>query len=258
MLLLSDRDDPDQSFSSFAGSSATYPVASLMFLTVSFSALVWKTRPLFLSSCCKCSVTSLPATSIRLMLLGIANPWKTGTACDTPSPESRTSPVVFPDAYSDSTACTEVYRAGTLNVSNSIWAAVSRFSRGFNGGSVRRTGCYDAISAYDPSKWTGCAWITHIFADSLQAFRVDILPYPLHVIPVCDDAVLQGIIDLEQPPILLRLRSDEQIPLQCACHCPYMFRTANVGREEAFGYVFACESGSDGATAVVDDYGGIV
>jgi hypothetical protein len=255
MLLLSDRDDPDQSFSSFAGSSATYPVASLMFLTVSFSALVWNTRPLFLSSCCKCSVTSLPATSILLMLLGMANPWKTGTACETPSPESRTSPVVFPDAYSDSTAWTEVYRAGTLNVSNNIWAAVSRFSRGFSGGSVRSTGCYVMQLALAISKWTGR---THVFADSLQAFCVDILPYSLHVIPVGNDAVLQRIIDLEQPPILLRLRSDEQISLQCACHCPHMFRASNIRREEAFGYVFACEPGSDGPTTVVDDYGGIV
>lgn len=35
----------------------------------------------------------------------------------------------------------EVYSAGTLKVSKRIWAAVSRFARGFRGGSVRRTGC---------------------------------------------------------------------------------------------------------------------
>ena len=35
----------------------------------------------------------------------------------------------------------EVYKAGTLKVSKSIWAAVSRFARGLSGGSVRRTGC---------------------------------------------------------------------------------------------------------------------
>ena len=88
------------------------------------------------------SVTSLPATSIRRMLLGIANPSYTGTACDTPSPESKTIPVVRPDAYSESTACIEVKRAGTLNVSKSICAAVSRLARGFSGASVRRTGCW--------------------------------------------------------------------------------------------------------------------
>lgn len=31
--------------------------------------------------------------------------------------------------------------AGTLKVSNRIWAAVSRFDRGFRGGSVSSTGC---------------------------------------------------------------------------------------------------------------------
>ena len=35
----------------------------------------------------------------------------------------------------------EVYSAGTLNVSNRIWAAVSRFALGLRGGSVSRTGC---------------------------------------------------------------------------------------------------------------------
>jgi len=141
MLLLSDRAAPDHSFSSFAGSSATYPVFSLISLTVSFSALVWNTLPLFRSNCCRCSVTSLPATSIRLMLFGMAKPWNTGTACDTPSPQSKTMPVVFPDAYSERTAWTEAYKAGTLKVSNRICAAVSRFSRGFSGGSVSSTGC---------------------------------------------------------------------------------------------------------------------
>jgi len=87
------------------------------------------------------SVTSLPATSMRRMLLGIAKPSYTGTACDTPSPASSTTPVVRPDAYSESTAWIDAYSAGTLNVSKRIWAAVSRFERGLRGGSVRRIGC---------------------------------------------------------------------------------------------------------------------
>jgi len=33
------------------------------------------------------------------MALGIENPSKTGTVCVTPSPESRTIPVVRPDEY---------------------------------------------------------------------------------------------------------------------------------------------------------------
>lgn len=97
-----------QSFSSFLGSCATYVTASLMCLTTSFSALVWKTYPLFRSSVCRYSVISRPATSMRWMLLVMAKPSYTGTACDTPSPASSTMPVVRPDAYSDSTACMDV------------------------------------------------------------------------------------------------------------------------------------------------------
>ena len=42
---------------------------------------------------------------------------------------------------SERTACMEVNKAGTLNVSKKIWAAVSRFVRGFRGASVNSTGC---------------------------------------------------------------------------------------------------------------------
>lgn len=78
---------------------------------------------------------------MRRMLLGIAKPSYTGTACETPSPESSTMPVVRPLAYRDKTAWMDVCSAGTLNVSKRIWAAVSRLLRGLRGGSVRSTGC---------------------------------------------------------------------------------------------------------------------
>jgi hypothetical protein len=41
----------------------------------------------------------LPAMSTLRMACGIENPSYTGTACVTPSPESRTRPVVRPDEY---------------------------------------------------------------------------------------------------------------------------------------------------------------
>lgn len=53
-----------------------------------------------------------PLQLSRLALLGHV-PSYTGTAWDTPSPMSRTSPVVRPDAYSDSTAWMATYSAGT-------------------------------------------------------------------------------------------------------------------------------------------------
>ena len=45
------------------------------------------------------SVTYLPAISTRWMAWGIAKPSYTGTEWVTPSPESRTTPVVLPDEY---------------------------------------------------------------------------------------------------------------------------------------------------------------
>lgn len=37
-----------------------------------------------------------------------------------------------------------------------------------------------------------------------------------------------------------------------------MFGSADEGGEVAFGEVVACEAGTDGATAVVEDYGRVV
>ena len=44
----------------------------------------------------KIITTHLPATSTRRIACGMENPSNTGTACVTPSPESRTMPVVRP------------------------------------------------------------------------------------------------------------------------------------------------------------------
>ncbi len=49
-------------------------------------------------------VKSLPAKLILSMAWGRAYPSYMGTTWVTPSPESKTIPVVLPDAYSDNTA----------------------------------------------------------------------------------------------------------------------------------------------------------
>lgn len=74
-------------------------LTSLMVLTISSSAEVWKLYPSFLSSSLRYRVTSRPATSDLIMLCGMAKPSYIGTAWVTPSPESNTTPVVFPVAY---------------------------------------------------------------------------------------------------------------------------------------------------------------
>lgn len=70
--------------------------------------------------------------------------------------------------------------------------------------------------------------VAYVFADRFQAFCIHVLPYPLHVIPVCDDTVFERIVYLEKPPILLRHRPYEHIALQSTCHCPYVLRPAHV------------------------------
>lgn len=74
-------------------------LTSLMVLTISSSADVWKLYPSFLRRSRRYRVTSRPATSDLIMLWGMAKPSYIGTACVTPSPESSTTPVVFPVAY---------------------------------------------------------------------------------------------------------------------------------------------------------------
>jgi len=44
--------------------------------------------------------------------------------------------------YKAKTAWIDIYKAGTLKVSNKICAASSLFFTGFNGASVNKTGCY--------------------------------------------------------------------------------------------------------------------
>ena len=46
------------------------------------------------------------------------------------------------NTYKLSTACTDINKAGTLNVSKNISAAFSRFLLGFSGASVSNTGCW--------------------------------------------------------------------------------------------------------------------
>jgi len=104
--------------------------------------------------------------SFRITECGNAKPSKIGTECVTPSPESKTTPVVRPveylcffiknlfiffffslfyleiQTYKLRTACIDIYKAGTLNDSKNISAAFSRFRRGFKGASVSKTGCF--------------------------------------------------------------------------------------------------------------------
>jgi hypothetical protein len=85
-----------------------------------------------------------------------------------------------------------MYSAGTLNVSKNICAAISLLLRGFSGASVNNTGCCEWVSeaAVEDDQ------LTYLFTQSPQFFSIYPTPYPLHVIPIGDNAVFHGVFDL--------------------------------------------------------------
>mmetsp|Transcript_36071 Transcript_36071/g.58282 ORF Transcript_36071/g.58282 Transcript_36071/m.58282 type:complete len:207 (-) Transcript_36071:66-686(-) len=166
--------------------------------TTSRSAEVWNVYPAFRKRSIRLSVTSRPATSIRVMECGIANPSYIGTACVTPSPESKTTPVVRPDAYKLRTACKEINRAGTLRVSKKISAAFSLFLRGFKGASVRSTGCF-SLSTFNSFSYT---WL-HTFSISAQFFTIPCsIGYCNFKMPRSSSALLPTKLSPSAPPAI--------------------------------------------------------
>lgn len=99
----------------------------------------------------------------------------------------------------------------------------------------------------------------HLLTQRLQTLIVHISPDLLHVVPVRDNAVLQGVPDLQQPPELRRgLLPDEDLTLQCASEYSEVLGPSHEGREVAFWQVVASEAGSYRAGPVVQDYGRVV
>lgn len=120
----------------------------------------------------------------------------------TPSPESMTTPVsvrsvtleLDHDAASASTAWTAMYRPATLNDSNMISAVFSRFSGGLSGGSVWRVsellqlGRGVSLEATHKENIVILGLGAEILEDAL-------LPEPLHLVPVVDHAVADGVVE---------------------------------------------------------------
>ena len=123
------------------------------------------------------------------------------------------------------TACTLVNNAGTLNVSKNICAATSRLARGFRGASVNSTGCFNAFSQTPVATLTQRP--TYLLAQGAQFFCVYPVPYAFHVVPVCDDPVLDRILDLEETSVLLCASAYECVTLERACHYARVFGAAH-------------------------------
>lgn len=121
-------------------------------------------------------------------------------------------------------------RAGTLKVSKNIWAATSRLLRGFNGASVRRTGCYPRGTLSRKAK-RAQGGVDHLFAEGAELLCIDVAPDALHVVPVCHDAVFHRILDFEEATELLGASADEDVALESARHDADVFGAADAGRE---------------------------
>lgn len=57
----------------------------------------------------------------------------------------------------------------------------------------------------------GRAVNAYLFAECFQLFSVDVVPYQLHIVPVRDDAMFEGIFYLQQPSQLLCPLSNEGV-----------------------------------------------
>jgi len=100
--------------------------------------------------------------------------------------------------------------------------------------------------------------MSYLLTQRLQLIRINILPNPLHIIPIRHNAMLQRIFNLQQPPQLLRPIPNERVAFEASSQHARVFGSADEGREVAFGQVLAGVACADGAAAVVDYYGCVV
>jgi hypothetical protein len=122
---------------------------------------------------------------------------------------------------------------------------------------VRRTGCCRTRQLLRALCQRGMA-IAYLLTQRLQLVSINVLPDPLHILPIRHDPMLEWVLYLQQPPQLLRSVPNERISLQPSRQHPQMLRSADEGREVALGQILSSISSSDGAAAVVDDDGRVV
>merc|ERR1740128_860543 len=80
-----------------------------------------------------------------------------------------------------------------------------------------------------------------------------VVPDLLHIIPVGDDSVLNGVLESEDTSLGLSLISNIGILLSHTDHDSLVTGTANNGREDSTGSVISCESSLAHAGAIVTD-----
>ncbi len=153
-------------------------------------------------------------------------------AADTPSPTSSTSPVVRPDAYNASGGAGEMQSAGTCSDSKKQAAARSRWVRDERGASVSST-CtaigvdtkYMSNLPYNGS--TAHGMLVRVGSEACaRGLLVHVGPQPLHVAPVVDDAVADGVAQRQRAAVLLSTRTHKPAPTRiCSWRCVYEWRS---------------------------------
>jgi hypothetical protein len=153
------------------------------------------------------------------------NPSKTGTAWVTPSPESRTIPVVRPDEYlahQPGIRPRATGRAKGAGIIHEKYAQTeNRLDRSEERWDVERlekdlcsyisilTGIQRCLGEQDGMLFAQLVsilpqiakdWLAHLFTQCFEAFCVHPAPYPLHVVPIRHYAVFHGILYFEQTP----------------------------------------------------------
>jgi len=99
----------------------------------------------------------------------------------------------------------------------------------------------------------------YFFTKGFEAFIVNVAPDLLHIIPVCDDSMLERVSDLEQPSQLRRrLLPNKDLALQCSSQYAEVLWPPYKGGEVAFWYVVSSEAGSNGAGPIVEHNGRVV
>merc|ERR1719387_2568374 len=129
----------------------------------------------------------------------------------------------------------ETYMAGTLKVSNKI--CVIFFAVCFR---VERRFC---------QKY----WVLLGCHAKLIVERV--VPYLLHVVPICDDSMLDGVFEFQNATFALCFITHVSVFLVHTNHDARMLWPADDGRENSFRRVVTRKACFDHAAAVVNHYG---
>ena len=99
---------------------------------------------------------------------------------------------------------------------------------------------------------------SYLFAQGLQFLLVHKVPYPLHIIPICHNAMLQWVSDFEQAPQFLCPFPNKHVSLKSPGQDPHVLWSADERRKVTFGRIFTGKTSSYGTAAVVKDDGSIM